>query len=449
MKISFCTTCMNRLFHLRRTLPPNLRVAADSGLDVEFVLIDYGGTDGLERWVTRRCRDALKSGLLRAYRTDEPTVFRVAHAKNIAHRLAAGDILCNLDADQFLTPSYLLHLTDAFRQERPCVVRGRLSGWGRVAMQREHFIGAGGYDEWFDGWGCEDLDLCRRAQRLWNLEERVTPRSVLRLIRHSDEVRMANGQEKDKQVSHARAAQRHSLNLRSGRLQANRDRSWGEANVRRIFPRTKSRRESPTAQLPRDSVESRLDACVSRLLRTVVQAGRISSLVEITASHIAVLDGSLEALRSDAEAESLIAAFGVKPDQSLDLVVLDDAAASELPDAVRRDLADEMARVSRYVCLVSRLSTACMDKHVERTRTRYGIVREPDWRVRTKSGRRGRSQSLVEWWSQPRTTAIESGKKPSELPATAIAELIAKWRLKGIEVIRTDVFASARSVAVS
>ena len=49
-KISFATVCMNRLHHIRQTLPKNIADNSDYE-NVEFILLDYNSSDGLEEWV--------------------------------------------------------------------------------------------------------------------------------------------------------------------------------------------------------------------------------------------------------------------------------------------------------------------------------------------------------------------------------------------------------------
>ncbi|KKL80749.1 hypothetical protein LCGC14_2001600, partial [marine sediment metagenome] len=49
-KISFCTTCMGRLYNLKETLPKNIEANGEYP-NVEFVILDYNSSDGLGDWV--------------------------------------------------------------------------------------------------------------------------------------------------------------------------------------------------------------------------------------------------------------------------------------------------------------------------------------------------------------------------------------------------------------
>jgi cellulose synthase/poly-beta-1,6-N-acetylglucosamine synthase-like glycosyltransferase len=103
-KIAFCITCMNRLSHLQETLIENIE---DNLLisDVEFILLDYNSSDGLENWV-KSLTKYLDNGILTFYRTDTPIVYHRSHSRNMAIRLSEADIVCNLDADNFLGKNF-------------------------------------------------------------------------------------------------------------------------------------------------------------------------------------------------------------------------------------------------------------------------------------------------------------------------------------------------------
>jgi len=53
---------MNRLYHLQETLPKNIK---DNYLpdDVEFVLLDYHSSDGLEEWVRSEMQTYIDNGI--------------------------------------------------------------------------------------------------------------------------------------------------------------------------------------------------------------------------------------------------------------------------------------------------------------------------------------------------------------------------------------------------
>src|ERR1700748_3109986 len=97
-KISICTVCMNRLMHLSETLPRNIRENMDYP-NVEFVVLNYNSRDDMDNWIKYNMMDYIRSGILKYYKTTEPAYFDRSHSKNMALRLATGDILCMVDAD--------------------------------------------------------------------------------------------------------------------------------------------------------------------------------------------------------------------------------------------------------------------------------------------------------------------------------------------------------------
>jgi cellulose synthase/poly-beta-1,6-N-acetylglucosamine synthase-like glycosyltransferase len=73
----------------------------------------------------------------------------MAHAKNIAHRLAAGRIVCNVDADNFVSGDFTRYLVSLFAKFPRIVAHGVniQSYWGRIALLNRWFQKLGGYDE--------------------------------------------------------------------------------------------------------------------------------------------------------------------------------------------------------------------------------------------------------------------------------------------------------------
>lgn len=226
MKVSYCITCKGRLYHLDRTLPLNL--AAEAGdPDVEFVILDYQSEDGLGDWLHRTYPDEIASGrIVHAYHFPAPH-FRMAHAKNLAHRIATGGILCNVDADNILVPGYAAALRalfgrhgeitassrelglHGFYQER---VLARLFGWprpspgshGRIAVSRAGFERLGGYDEQFSAWGSDDVDFQLRGRDAGIRPVRTPPELWGSVIVHGDEERLSNLAASDEAISSKR-----------------------------------------------------------------------------------------------------------------------------------------------------------------------------------------------------------------------------------------------------
>lgn len=189
-----------------QTLPKNLRDNPNrDGLEVEFVVLNYGDQDGMHEWMTTdsQIQEEIEAGRIVYARTDQP-VFRMAHAKNMVHRLASGDVVCNVDADNFTGPGFAAALADLFAREPNIVINPAYSTlrkhddtdrhgvFGRIAMTRKNYELLGGYDESYKGWGGEDTNITRRARMLGIRYKRFETEDYLHVIPHGDDVRVQN-----------------------------------------------------------------------------------------------------------------------------------------------------------------------------------------------------------------------------------------------------------------
>jgi glycosyltransferase involved in cell wall biosynthesis len=188
-KISFVTTCKGRRHHLEKTLPEN--ILGNLGYpNVEFVVLDYNSEDGVEDFIRSRLMEYVDKGILVYFRESTAKYFHYSHAKNVAHVASTGDILVNVDADNYIGDGYTWALEKEFR-EQGIFVTGQRAGsfWGRIALRREDFLALRGYDESLWGWGGEDEDLRRRAVQRRGLREKILDFPSKGFIHHSDEER--------------------------------------------------------------------------------------------------------------------------------------------------------------------------------------------------------------------------------------------------------------------
>jgi hypothetical protein len=178
--VSFCITVMDRLDHLRRTLPDNIR----DNPEAEFVVLDYNSKEDVAGFV--------KPLGVNYYRECSRRYYKEANAKNIAARLARGRIVCNLDADNFTGPGFAYYLQERMKPKtifRP--LWGLPSVGGRIALLKEDFLALGGYDETFEGFGWQDGDLFLRAVFQGFHWEEIPP-THLGFIDHDDDLRTCN-----------------------------------------------------------------------------------------------------------------------------------------------------------------------------------------------------------------------------------------------------------------
>lgn len=160
--ISYCCTCKGRLWQLRETLHINLQALAP---DEEIVLIDYNSTDNLRDWVWAQFEEEIAAGRLTFFEVLEQAPWHVSKAKNLAHRLARGSYLFNLDADNFVMAGDRRLIRHA--AEKGLCARqgtGNLTDGtpGRIGLPAKVFHAIGGYDEGLLGVQADDYDLIIR-----------------------------------------------------------------------------------------------------------------------------------------------------------------------------------------------------------------------------------------------------------------------------------------------
>lgn len=203
---------MGRLNHVSQTLPRNL-IDRGSYANAVFILLDYNSRDGLGDYIQREHGANLDSGLLVYYRNPEPQRFRMAHAKNQAHRLGMledADILVNLDADNWIGedfPAYVANKFEAALIDKEAIFLGTRANhrgpghlvkvktppgcFGRIGVTKEAFRHAGGYDEVFAGWSPDDKDFAARVARLGYSWRQIRP-CFLGAIKHGAGLRFGN-----------------------------------------------------------------------------------------------------------------------------------------------------------------------------------------------------------------------------------------------------------------
>lgn len=198
MKISFCTTSKNRLYQLQHTLPVNLAHAKQDGAEVEFVLVDFGSTDETVPWVLQHFSEDIRSGLLRLFSCSSVEKFHSSICKNTAHRLALGDIVVNLDIDNFIGRGGVSHVLRQFEKHGTDLVYHQFCGdwgsgnFGRISCLKKHFDAIGGYNESFKPMGYQDRDLIARLKAAHSISIVTQPVSFITRIENRLKYRLLN-----------------------------------------------------------------------------------------------------------------------------------------------------------------------------------------------------------------------------------------------------------------
>ena len=172
MELSFCITCMNRTNYLKKTLLKNLNDNKNS--KVEFILVNFNSVDGLENYINNNneIKKYLVTKQLKYFNCEKLKYWHSSIAKNIAHNYASGNILVNLDCDNFIGENGGDFIIDYFKQLGNNIILSQSkeifgSGTaGRISISKNNFKKLGGYNESFFPMGYQDTDLIERAKKI-------------------------------------------------------------------------------------------------------------------------------------------------------------------------------------------------------------------------------------------------------------------------------------------
>ncbi|MBN9381675.1 MAG: glycosyltransferase family 2 protein [Chitinophagaceae bacterium] len=198
-KISVCTVSMNRLHHIRETLPANIAENINYP-DIEFVLLDYNSSDGLEEWVRSNMMTYIDAGILKYYRTTEPVYFQLSHSRNMVTMLSSGDILCMMDGDNYAGAGYAHWINSIFAEKGKNAIVSAFfrknvmysDTCGKLSFHRDLLASVRGYDESFIDYGMEDRDLVVRLQKAGGIPVPLEGAGFMKFIGHSAFERIKN-----------------------------------------------------------------------------------------------------------------------------------------------------------------------------------------------------------------------------------------------------------------
>jgi hypothetical protein len=233
MKISFCTTCFNRAYQFRQTFENNCAIISREK-NVEWVILNLNSKDGLHEYMMNKLPSFPQNIV---YAKETATRFwHVSVAKNMAHRIGSGDVLVNLDCDNFIgntldlirgplsNGTKAIHLWSGISRDGTC---------GRIAIVKSEFFSLGGYDESFFPIGHDDLDLLKRARKSGLSVERHPCASNLAL-RNTKKVAIKYCQLGSKltwEQCCKRNRQKSNKNIEENHLIANIGKNWGSGNL--------------------------------------------------------------------------------------------------------------------------------------------------------------------------------------------------------------------------
>ena len=194
---------MNRLYQLKETLPHNLGVI-ESFDNVELCLVNFNSQDDLNGYIKDNFMQYIESGKLNYFYTKQPQYFHCSIAKNLAHRLGRGEILYNLDGDNFITEENVHRIIEIFDKNENIflheVIKRTLKNshngtYGRIALTSKNFHQLRGYDENLLGVSQHDIDIIKRLRKL-NLCQLNAQSGIKKAILNNKIETMANQKKK-------------------------------------------------------------------------------------------------------------------------------------------------------------------------------------------------------------------------------------------------------------
>jgi hypothetical protein len=237
-RISICTTVMNRLDDLKLTLPKNMADNADYP-NLEFVVLDYNSSDGLGDWIKAEMMEHIKKGRLVYARTSQPKYFHMSHSRNLAFKVASGEIVNNLDADNFCQAGFAAYVNRqaAMMPRKAIFAKSRQLLRGRLGFYKDEWEALGGYNQSLGSYGHDDADLLHRAwESGFTLMAWSRGGNFVGIVpNHQKHVDV--NMEKAWWVTEGENRMISFTNLIVGKLVANEGRHWGEGHLTINFER--------------------------------------------------------------------------------------------------------------------------------------------------------------------------------------------------------------------
>lgn len=199
-KLSFCVVCMNRSHHLKQTLLRNIEACRDYS-NLEFIVLDYNSIDDMEEWGKTNLAEYIKSGKVLYYKTLDPESWSPSHSKNLAFKLATGDILCSIWADYYTGLGFPQYVNECFNADSNIVLtpidfHKTKKGYsppgdvlGKVCVKKSDFMRVNGFDERMNKHGFEDYDFINRLEQKDVKRVLIEDHEYLQYLSHPEDER--------------------------------------------------------------------------------------------------------------------------------------------------------------------------------------------------------------------------------------------------------------------
>ena len=219
MLISICTPVMNRTRDLKHVMPFRIEAARLSP-PVELVIVDYNSQDDLTDYMQSVDYTPL---IYRKYSGRD--TFHMAHAFNLAAMASTGEYIVMLGADAMISRDFIQYMREKIDEGWPWLVNRvhRVM----ICVKKSEFIAAGGYDERFELYGPEEVELATRLMRR-GLQFASIPDRMVQLLYTPNDEKVKNYRIKGTKSSFSRRMRQfYQDNMENRVLVANRGRDWG------------------------------------------------------------------------------------------------------------------------------------------------------------------------------------------------------------------------------
>jgi predicted glycosyltransferase involved in capsule biosynthesis len=161
-------------------------------------LVDYSCPDHAGDWFSQRFAKEIAEGRACVERVTNQAWFSKTRAHNAGARRAlreGAEYLCFLDADTIVEPGFWEHLIENARPKRFLIAGKERDGsdvpsmTGLLLVRGHEFDEVDGFDESFQGWGGEDIELRIRLYMVGGLDFGFVPTHLARPIPHDDSLR--------------------------------------------------------------------------------------------------------------------------------------------------------------------------------------------------------------------------------------------------------------------
>lgn len=208
-KVSFITTCKNRLEFAKKTLA-HLEFFLERGHEIVFV--DYSCPQHSGEWVRENYPDVTVVEIKERQR------YNHGEARSLGASAARHNLFCFLDIDIQVWPNFLCEISFLkknhflFFANNPYTSRRGMGGF--LVCSREAYNASGGYSASYTEYGGKDLEVKYRLYQEGVTPIKVNPHSVTH-IDHSDQLRTEYYTQKDLRKAVKRSSQQLKRRMKS------------------------------------------------------------------------------------------------------------------------------------------------------------------------------------------------------------------------------------------